>query len=227
MAYSKPKLVNSIEAKRSGEISTYRIQKYIKPKYTPPTSSGMENKMDNKDKEKIAAAVKMILEAIGEDPTREGLAETPQRVAKMYEELTAGYHDDEKKHLSKTFDAKSSDIVIEKDIEFSSMCEHHLMPFFGKIAIAYIPTKRVVGLSKLARTVEVYARRLQLQERLTNQIADAIMDNLDAKGVIVYCEAQHTCMTARGIRKVGSKTITYCTRGEIEQKDSIIALMRS
>jgi GTP cyclohydrolase I len=187
----------------------------------------MENKMDNKDKEKIAAAVKMILEAIGEDPTREGLAETPQRVAKMYEELTAGYHDDEKKHLSKTFDAKSSDIVIEKDIEFSSMCEHHLMPFFGKIAIAYIPTKRVVGLSKLARTVEVYARRLQLQERLTNQIADAIMDNLDAKGVIVYCEAQHTCMTARGIRKVGSKTITYCTRGEIHQKDSIIALMRS
>ncbi len=210
--------------RRNLNISNTKIHQ---PKIHTPTSSGMENKMDNKDKEKIAAAVKMILEAIGEDPTREGLAETPQRVAKMYEELTAGYHDDEKKHLSKTFDAKSSDIVIEKDIEFSSMCEHHLMPFFGKIAIAYIPTKRVVGLSKLARTVEVYARRLQLQERLTNQIADAIMDNLDAKGVIVYCEAQHTCMTARGIRKVGSKTITYCTRGEIEQKDSIIALMRS
>lgn len=181
------------------------------------------------DKEKIETAVKMILQAIGEDPEREGLLDTPKRVARMYEELTKGYGDDEKVHLSKTFDAQSSDIVIEKDIDFSSTCEHHLMPFFGKISIAYIPKNRVVGLSKLARTVEVFARRLQLQERLTNQIADAVMDNLDAKGVIVYCEAQHTCMTARGVRKVGSKTISYSTRGEWDEntKNSTIALMRS
>lgn len=185
--------------------------------------------MQGIDKEKIAKAVNMILEAIGEDTKREGLLDTPKRVANMYEELTRGYSDDEKIHLSKTFDAQSSDIVIEKDIDFSSMCEHHLMPFFGKISIAYVPTSRVVGLSKLARTVEVFARRLQLQERLTNQIADAIMDNIDAKGVIVYCEAQHTCMTARGVRKVGSKTISYSVRGEWDEntKNSTIALMRS
>ena len=159
----------------------------------------------------------MILEAIGEDPTREGLAETPQRVAKMYEELTAGYHDDEKKHLSKTFDAKSSDIVIEKDIEFSSMCEHHLMPFFGKIAIAYVPDGRVVGLSKLARTLEVFAKRLQLQERLTAQIAEEIMRYLKPKGVFVVCEAEHTCMTCRGIKKAGSATVTVYSAGEFPE----------
>ncbi|MDE5755639.1 MAG: GTP cyclohydrolase I FolE [Clostridia bacterium] len=173
--------------------------------------------MNDKDKAKIQEAVKMILEAIGEDPTREGLVDTPKRVANMYEELTAGYHDDEAVHLAKTFDAQATDWVIEKDINFSSTCEHHLMPFFGKVAIAYVPTDRVVGLSKLARTVEVFARRLQLQERLTNQIADAVAKNLNAKAVIVLCEAEHTCMTARGVRKIGSKTITFAKRGDVDE----------
>ncbi len=184
--------------------------------------------MNINDSEKIQKAVRAILEAIGEDPSREGLVDTPKRVAKMYEELTAGYTDDEKIHLSKTFDVDTGDMVIEKDITFSSICEHHLMPFFGKIAIAYIPNEKVVGLSKLARTVEVFARRLQLQERLTHDIASAIMDNLGAKGVFVLCEAEHTCMTARGIRKVGSKTVTYTALGEIgeEQKNRIIALVK-
>lgn len=188
----------------------------------------MMKKINNIDKEKIQTAVKMLLEAIGEDPDREGLVDTPKRVANMYEELTSGYRDDEKVHLSKTFDVKSSNIVIEKDISFTSMCEHHLMPFFGKIAIAYIPNDRVVGLSKLARTVEVFARRLQLQERLTNQIAEAVMDNLKAKGVIVLCEAEHTCMTARGVRKVGSKTTTYTVLGDIDETNQhhILSLMR-
>ncbi len=173
--------------------------------------------MNQQDKAKIQQAVTMILEAIGEDPTREGLVDTPKRVANMFEELTAGYSDDEKVHLAKTFDVQSTDWVIEKDIYFSSTCEHHLMPFFGKIAIAYVPTDKVVGLSKLARTVEVFARRLQLQERLTNDIADAVMSNLKAKAVIVLCEAEHTCMTARGVRKIGSKTVTFAKRGDVDK----------
>ncbi len=173
--------------------------------------------MNQQDKAKIQQAVTMILEAIGEDPTREGLVDTPKRVANMFEELTAGYSDDEKVHLAKTFDVQSTDWVIEKDIYFSSTCEHHLMPFFGKIAIAYVPTDKVVGLSKLARTVEVFARRLQLQERLTNDIAEAVMSNLKAKAVIVLCEAEHTCMTARGVRKIGSKTVTFAKRGDVDK----------
>ncbi len=173
--------------------------------------------MNQQDKAKIQQAVTMILEALGEDPTREGLVDTPKRVANMFEELTAGYSDDEKVHLAKTFDVQSTDWVIEKDIYFSSTCEHHLMPFFGKIAIAYVPTDKVVGLSKLARTVEVFARRLQLQERLTNDIAEAVMSNLKAKAVIVLCEAEHTCMTARGVRKIGSKTVTFAKRGDVDK----------
>ena len=184
--------------------------------------------MNGIDKEKIQKAVAMILEAIGEDPTREGLVDTPKRVANMYEELTAGYRDDEKTHLAKTFDVKSNEWVIEKDISFSSTCEHHLMPFFGKIAIAYAPTDKVVGLSKLARTVEVFARRLQLQERLTSEVADAVMQNLNAKAVIVFCEAEHTCMTARGVRKIGSKTISFAKRGDVDdnQFNSLLEMMR-
>lgn len=183
--------------------------------------------MKDVDKAKIQKAVKIILEAIGEDPTREGLVDTPKRVANMFEELTAGYQDDERIHLAKTFDVQSTDWVIEKDISFSSTCEHHLMPFFGKIAIAYAPRDKVVGLSKLARTVEVFARRLQLQERLTNQIADAVEKNLNAKAVIVLCEAEHTCMTARGVRKIGSKTVTFAKRGDADksQFDLLIEMM--
>ncbi len=180
------------------------------------------------DKKRIENAIKELLEAIGEDTNREGLKDTPARVARMYEEILSGYEDDAKTHLSRTFSVKTSDIVLEKDILFSSMCEHHLMPFFGKIHIAYIPNEKVVGLSKLARCVETYARRLQLQEQLTNQICEAIYTNLNAKGVMVVCEAEHTCMTCRGVRKMGSKTVTYSVMGEISEskKAEILALIK-
>lgn len=166
------------------------------------------------DREKAIKAVADFLTAVGEDVTREGLKDTPARVADMYAELLAGNGDDAAKHLSKTFAVQSGNIVIEKDITFSSMCEHHLMPFFGKMAIAYIPQGKVAGLSKLARTVEVYARRLQLQEQLTSQVAQAVYKNLSARGVLVICEAEHTCMTCRGVKKFGSKTVTYSIAGD-------------
>ena len=167
------------------------------------------------DKQKIEVAVRQILEAIGEDPNREGLLDTPARVARMYEEITCGYDMKASEPLSRTFKAEVSSLVIERDIAFSSTCEHHLMPFFGKVHIAYVSDGRVVGLSKLARTVDIYARRLQLQERLTAQIADSIFSELGAKGVMVVIEAEHTCMTARGVKKVGSKTVTSAVRGDI------------
>lgn len=180
------------------------------------------------DKKRIENAIKELLLAIEEDPTREGLKDTPDRVARMYEEILSGYKDDAKVHLSKTFTVKTSDIVIEKDIQFSSMCEHHLMPFFGKVHIAYVPNGKVVGLSKLARCVETYAKRLQLQEQLTNQICEAIYTNLNAKGVMVVCEAEHTCMTCRGVRKMGSKTVTYSILGDIDdnKKAEILSLIK-
>ena len=180
------------------------------------------------DKKKIEKAVEMILEAIGEDKTREGLKDTPERVARMYEELTAGYGDSASVHLAKTFSEQGGDFVLEKDIAFSSTCEHHLMPFFGKVHIAYVPNGKVVGLSKLARVVEVYARRLQLQERMNAEIADAISNELSAKGVFVIVEAEHTCMTARGIKKVGSKTVTTVTRGDFseELKAQVLELVK-
>ena len=167
------------------------------------------------DKTKLEQAVKDLLSALGEDTAREGLVDTPSRVARMYEEILAGYNDDPAVHLSRTFVEEGSDVVIEKDIDFSSTCEHHLMPFFGKVYIAYIPDGKVVGLSKLARVVDVYAKRLQLQERMNNQIADAIMEHLSPKGVAVVVEGEHTCMTARGVKKVGSKTVTYAVRGDV------------
>lgn len=169
------------------------------------------------DKKLVEEAIKMLLKGMGEDPERQGLVGTPDRVARMYEELLAGYDDDSSKHLSKTFSACNSEIVVEKDIHFYSLCEHHLMPFYGKAHIAYIPDEKVVGLSKLARTVEVYARRLQIQERMTSQIADAIQESLTTKGVMVAVEAEHMCMTMRGIKKPGSKTITYACRGKFEE----------
>ena len=165
------------------------------------------------DKEKAMQGVRLILEAIGEDPDREGLLETPDRIARMYEEIYAGIGQTAKEHLSKTFTVESSDLVIEKDITFYSTCEHHLIPFYGKVHIAYLPDGKVTGLSKLARTVEVYARRPQLQERLTSDIADAIMEYLKPKGVFVYIEAEHMYMTMRGIRKPGTKTVTTTSRG--------------
>lgn len=180
------------------------------------------------DREKAIKAVADFLTAVGEDVTREGLKDTPARVADMYAELLAGNGDDAAKHLSKTFAVQSGNIVIEKDITFSSMCEHHLMPFFGKMAIAYIPQGKVAGLSKLARTVEVYARRLQLQEQLTSQVAQAVYKNLSAHGVLVICEAEHTCMTCRGVKKFGSKTVTYSIAGDFppEKIAEVAALIK-
>lgn len=168
------------------------------------------------DLEKAEKAVGLLLEAIGEDPNRNGLVETPQRVARMLQELTAGYDQSAKEHLSKVFDSEDAEIVLEKDISFHSLCEHHLLPFFGKVHIAYIPDGRVVGLSKLARVVEVFARRLQIQEQLTNQIADAVNNELSPQGVLVIIEAEHTCMTMRGIKKIGSKTVTISARGKFK-----------
>lgn len=165
------------------------------------------------NEEKIKVAVKMILEAIGEDPDREGLIETPDRIARMYSEIFSGLEEDPNEHLSKTFTVNNDDIVIEKDINFYSMCEHHLLPFYGKALIAYIPNGRVAGLSKLARTVDTFAKRPQIQEKMTGDIAGAIMEFLDAKGVMVILEAEHLCMSMRGIKKPGSKTITCATRG--------------
>ncbi len=166
---------------------------------------------------KIKEAVRMLLEGIGEDPDREGLKDTPDRIARMYTELLAGMEENAKEHLGKVFQVENNGIVLEKDIVFYSMCEHHMLPFYGKAHVAYIPDGRVVGLSKLARTVEVYARRLQIQERMTGQIADAVMEALSPRGVMVVVEAEHMCMTMRGIKKPGSRTVSTATRGAFQE----------
>lgn len=165
------------------------------------------------NKEKIKEAVRLLLEGIGEDVNREGLLDTPDRVARMYEEIYGGMDEDGSEHLGKTFTAQNNEMVIEKDITFYSTCEHHLMPFYGKAHIAYIPDGKVVGLSKLARTVEVFAHRPQIQEQMTAQIADAIMKYLNPKGVMVVLEAEHMCMTMRGVKKPGSRTTTMVSKG--------------
>lgn len=170
------------------------------------------------NKEKIIEGVKLILEGVGEDVNREGLIETPDRIARMYMEIFDGIGKDARDILSKTFTVESNDLVLEKDITFFSMCEHHLVPFFGKVHIAYIPKGKVAGLSKLARTVELYSKKPQLQETLTAEIADAIMEYLDAEGAMVVIEAEHTCMTMRGVKKPGAKTVTTTYRG-IFKKD--------
>lgn len=165
------------------------------------------------NQEKVKEAVKLLLEGIGEDVNREGLVDTPDRIARMYTEICGGMEEDVSEHLSKIFTVENNEMVLEKDIVFYSTCEHHLMPFYGKAHVAYIPNGRVVGLSKLARTVEVYAKRLQIQERMTGQIADAIMEHLAPQGVMVMLEAEHMCMTMRGIKKPGSRTVTLAARG--------------
>lgn len=170
------------------------------------------------DKVKIKQAVRMILEAVGEDPDREGLLETPRRVADFYEEVFAGLHRDPADRLSAIFSEDHEEMVIVRDISFESMCEHHLVPFVGKAHVVYIPHKgRVVGLSKLARVVEDFARRPQLQERLTSQIANLLMEKLEPQGVMVVCEAEHMCMTMRGVRKPGATTVTSAVRGIFEE----------
>ena len=174
------------------------------------------------DKEKIIAGAKLILEGIGEDLEREGLIETPERIARMYEEVFSGLGKDAEEILSKTFEVENNDLVIEKDITYFSMCEHHIIPFYGKAHLAYIPNGKVTGLSKLARTVEVYSRRPQIQEQLTDQIADALETYLGCKGVMVMVEAEHMCMTMRGIKKPGSKTITTAKRGDFLLKPELV-----
>jgi GTP cyclohydrolase I len=165
------------------------------------------------DQPRIERAVREILAAIGENPDREGLRETPARVARMYAELFSGLHDDPRVHLRKFFTEKYDEVVLVKDIAFHSMCEHHMMPFIGKAHIGYMPAGRVIGLSKLARVVEGVARRPQVQERMTETIADMLMKDLEAKGVAVVIEASHSCMTIRGVRKPGSMCVTSAMKG--------------
>ncbi len=167
------------------------------------------------DLAKIELAAKMILEAVGEDPDREGLRDTPARVARMYAEVFAGLGTDPDGVLSTVFTEDYDEIVLVKDIPFYSMCEHHLLPFFGKAHVAYLPKNKIVGISKLARAVEHFARRPQVQERLTNQIADLVSGTLQPRGVAVVLEATHTCMTMRGVKKPGSSVVTSAMRGVI------------
>lgn len=174
------------------------------------------------DAAKIEEGVRLILEGIGEDPHREGLLETPARVARMYEEVFAGLTEDPARHFEVTFDEHHEEMVLVRDISFYSMCEHHLVPFFGKAHVAYIPAAdgRICGLSKLARLVEAFAKRPQVQERLTSQIADTLIEQLHPQGVIVVIEAEHMCMSMRGVKKPGSKTVTSAVRGVFERSQA-------
>ena len=167
------------------------------------------------DQPRIEAAVKEILAAIGEDPERDGLLKTPARVARMYAEICGGLHQNPDEHLQTTFEAEHDEMVMVRDIPMYSLCEHHLAPFIGKAHVAYIPGTdgRVIGLSKFARLVDGYARRPQVQERLTSQIADAMQNSLDPKGVMVVIEAEHLCMSMRGVKQAGSTTVTSAVRG--------------
>lgn len=165
------------------------------------------------DRPRIEAAVREILLAVGEDPDREGLQETPARVARMYAELFSGLHADPRTHLRKTFTEKYDEVVLVKDVRFSSTCEHHLLPFTGKAHVAYLPDGKIVGLSKIPRFIEVIARRPQVQERMTEEIADMLMDELAPRGAAVILEASHSCMTIRGVRSHGSLCTTSAMRG--------------
>ena len=172
------------------------------------------------DLPRIERAVREILLAIGEDPERDGLRTTPQRVARMYAELFSGLHDDPQRHLKTAFDEGHHEMVVLRNIPFNSMCEHHLMPFEGKAHIAYIPGGRILGLSKLARIVDVYSHRPQVQERLTAQVADLLAQRVQVKGCAVVLEAVHTCMTCRGVRKPGSVMVTSALRGVMHNNQS-------
>lgn len=182
------------------------------------------------DFERIEKAVVEILEAIGEDPSREGLADTPSRVAKMYAELFAGMRSKPEGHIETVFHEKYDEIVLLRDIPFYSVCEHHLMPFMGSAHLAYLPKGKVLGVSKLARIVDCFARRPQVQERLTVQVADFLMDNLQPSGVAVVMEASHSCMTIRGIKKPGSTMVTSALRGGFKRdprtRAEVLSLIR-
>lgn len=181
------------------------------------------------DQPRVERAVREILLAVGEDPDREGLLETPARVARMYAELFSGLHDDPRVHMQKAFTEKYDEIVLVRDISFNSICEHHLLPFMGKAHIGYMPEGRVVGLSKLARVVEVVSRRPQVQERMTETIANLIIDELGARGAAVVVEASHTCMTIRGVRKPGSLCVTSAMKGifrsNLSSRSEVMALI--
>ena len=184
------------------------------------------------DREKIETAVRMLLEAIGEDPDREGLVNTPSRVARMYEEIFSGMVEDPRRHLQVMFTEDHEEMVLVKDIPFYSMCEHHLLPFYGVAHVAYIPQDGIVtGLSKLARLVDMTAKRPQVQERLTNQVADSLFEGVNAAGVLVTMEAAHMCMSMRGIKKPGSMTTTMATRGtlatDLAQRSYVMQLMKN
>ncbi|ALP36141.1 GTP cyclohydrolase I [Paenibacillus sp. IHB B 3084] len=183
---------------------------------------------DNRDK--IEYHVEQILQLIGEDPKREGLLETPTRVARMYEEIFAGYEVDPRDALGVTFDENHEELVIVKDIVYYSQCEHHMAPFFGKVHIGYVPSGKIVGLSKLARLVEAVTRRLQVQERITAQIADILNEAVSAHGVMVVVEGEHLCMCSRGVKKPGSKTVTSAVRGtfrdDAAQRAEFLSLLK-
>jgi GTP cyclohydrolase IA len=185
------------------------------------TSNGQDHGFTQPvDQERIRRAVREILHAIGEDPDREGLRETPARVARMYGELFGGLHVDPRQHLKKFFSETCDEVVLVRDISFTSMCEHHMLPFMGVAHVAYLPKDRVIGLSKLARVVDEIARRPQVQERMTEQIANLLEEELQAKGVGVVIEAVHTCMTIRGVRKPGSLCVTSAMKGCFRNKSS-------
>ena len=169
------------------------------------------------DHKKVEQAIRLLLEGIGEDPDREGLAETPDRIARMYEEICGGMNEDAAEHLKKTFTAENNEMVVEKDITFYSMCEHHMLPFYGKVHVAYIPNGYITRLSKIAWVVEAFSRRLQVQERLTNDIKNCIQNTLNPLGVAVVIEAQHMCMMMRGVQKQNSVTTTSDFSGAFEK----------
>ncbi|MFX4301772.1 GTP cyclohydrolase I FolE [Alicyclobacillus tolerans] len=183
------------------------------------------------DREKVEEAIRMLLEAVGENPNREGLLDTPARVARMYEEIFAGLHHNPSEELSARFHVDHDELVFVKDIPFYSMCEHHLLPFFGVAHVAYLPSGGVVtGLSKLARLVDMVAKRPQVQERMTNMIVDVLMQEMEPAGAMVVIEAEHLCMNMRGIKKPGSKTLTIAARGEFqehpERREEILQMIR-
>jgi GTP cyclohydrolase IA len=203
-SYCEPETVTSSQAIEKIQLAARPIQ---------------PNKIDM---EKVAAGIRMILEGIGEDPDRKGLLQTPSRVARMYQELFYGMGVDPAAEIINTFYEDTKELVLVKDIPFASVCEHHLVPFIGIAHVGYIPRRgKITGLSKLARVVELAARQLQVQERLTNLIADAIMNKLDPLGVVVSLQAEHLCMSIRGIKKSGSKTVTLAIRGIIDSDPSV------
>jgi GTP cyclohydrolase IA len=209
--------------------STFQTESYCPPE-TISTSQSAEHiqiaarpVLANKiDLDKVAAGIRLILEGIGEDPNRKGLLQTPSRVARMYQELFYGMGVDPASEIVSTFHEETEELVLIKDIPFASVCEHHLVPFIGLAHVGYIPRSgQITGLSKLARVVELAARKLQVQERMTNQIADAVTQKLNPLGVVVALQAEHLCMSIRGIKKSGSKTVTLAVRGIVESDPTV------